>query len=320
MVPALSIVSGGTTRTIFSNRPMVIDQPGSLVFKYQSGVAQIWIDGLKVAEALDAPTSIAASTAGVQIGGDNSTSGTVAIPGGTFVNYTLDGRLSDIAVWNTALTDAQILDELFLKSVREITAVARFTNVPALTEVRLFDGATEIGGLEITQATQNVEIDYSVGFELTAQLGIVNVYDFKPITQQVVLPRLGRTFPVDLLLKLDRNYLEHGWQQEFAPENTTAPTISGSPNVGQLLTCSPGDWFGTTPINYGYQWRRDGVAIAGAISSTYTPDYLFCHRIEQRRYCWRTFQWYWFVRIGIGRLLPAHHRGDDSASGGSVEL
>jgi hypothetical protein len=60
------------------------------------------------------------------------------------------------------------------------------------------------------------------------------------------------------------------------PSNTAAPTISGSAREGQTLTANRGTWAGTSPITYGYQWRRcerTGAGctdIAGATSATYT--------------------------------------------------
>lgn len=56
----------------------------------------------------------------------------------------------------------------------------------------------------------------------------------------------------------------------FPPENVVAPSISGTAQVGQQLTCSPGTWTGTAPITFSYQWRRNGTAISGATASTYT--------------------------------------------------
>lgn len=53
-----------------------------------------------------------------------------------------------------------------------------------------------------------------------------------------------------------------------APVNTGAPTIQGTPQVGQALTCTRGDW-AWFPTTYVYSWRRDGSAIAGG--ETYTP-------------------------------------------------
>lgn len=48
---------------------------------------------------------------------------------------------------------------------------------------------------------------------------------------------------------------------------TTAPTISGSPVVGSVLTVQPGS---TSPAGASvrYQWRRDGRALSGATGST----------------------------------------------------
>ena len=54
------------------------------------------------------------------------------------------------------------------------------------------------------------------------------------------------------------------------PVNTVVPAISGTPRVGQLLSCTTGTWTGTAPIAYAYQWRRGGATIGGATSATYT--------------------------------------------------
>ncbi|MBD3942551.1 hypothetical protein IF188_12670 [Microbacterium sp. NEAU-LLC] len=45
------------------------------------------------------------------------------------------------------------------------------------------------------------------------------------------------------------------------------PTVSGTPTVGTTLTARPGTWTSGTTI--AYQWLRNGVAISGAINSTY---------------------------------------------------
>jgi hypothetical protein len=56
------------------------------------------------------------------------------------------------------------------------------------------------------------------------------------------------------------------------PVNSALPTISGSPAVGNTLTTSNGSWDDTDDdsLSYGYQWRADGVDIAGAASASYT--------------------------------------------------
>ncbi len=50
---------------------------------------------------------------------------------------------------------------------------------------------------------------------------------------------------------------------------TPAPTVAGAPRAGEVLTASAGVW-GPAPVALGYQWRRSGVAIAGATAATYT--------------------------------------------------
>ncbi len=59
------------------------------------------------------------------------------------------------------------------------------------------------------------------------------------------------------------------------PASTSAPTVSGTVQAGQVLTSSVGTWTGS-PTSFAYQWRRcDGTgnacgAIPGAINSSYT--------------------------------------------------
>ena len=53
------------------------------------------------------------------------------------------------------------------------------------------------------------------------------------------------------------------------PVNTVAPVVSGTPEVGETLSCTEGTWTGEGTITYAYQWRRNGVNISGATSSTY---------------------------------------------------
>jgi hypothetical protein len=51
------------------------------------------------------------------------------------------------------------------------------------------------------------------------------------------------------------------------------PSVIGAPEVGELLECVPGRWFGG-PGNFGYQWLRDLVPIVGATGQGYmlAPD------------------------------------------------
>ncbi len=56
--------------------------------------------------------------------------------------------------------------------------------------------------------------------------------------------------------------------KEPAPVNTSAPTVTGTPTVGAMLTCSTGVWT-NNPSGYTYAWLRSGSPIAGQTGSTY---------------------------------------------------
>lgn len=53
------------------------------------------------------------------------------------------------------------------------------------------------------------------------------------------------------------------------PLISAAPAITGTANVGQVITLSNGTWIGG-PLSYAYAWYRNGVALAGQTANTYT--------------------------------------------------
>ncbi len=64
--------------------------------------------------------------------------------------------------------------------------------------------------------------------------------------------------------------------QQYAPTNTTRPSIAGTAQEGNTLTANPGVWAGDQPIVYTYQWQRcnaggnNCVSIPNADDQTYT--------------------------------------------------
>ncbi|HET8602384.1 MAG TPA: CHAP domain-containing protein [Marmoricola sp.] len=55
-----------------------------------------------------------------------------------------------------------------------------------------------------------------------------------------------------------------------AISSTTPPSISGTPQVDQTLTASPGTW-SVSGASYTYQWTAGGTDIPGATASTFVP-------------------------------------------------
>lgn len=65
-------------------------------------------------------------------------------------------------------------------------------------------------------------------------------------------------------------------EEGVAPANTVAPTITGTPTVGETLTATDGTWTGTPTPTFTRVWQRsaDGASgwsdISGATGDTYT--------------------------------------------------
>lgn len=54
-----------------------------------------------------------------------------------------------------------------------------------------------------------------------------------------------------------------------APVNNLLPAVIGTAKVGTVLNAFAGEWVSADSL--AYQWRADGVVIAGATARTYTP-------------------------------------------------
>lgn len=64
---------------------------------------------------------------------------------------------------------------------------------------------------------------------------------------------------------------QNGLAAGTPPSNTKAPAISGTAQQGQTLTADHGDWSGSQPITYSYQWLRcnaGGNSCAGISGAT----------------------------------------------------
>lgn len=74
---------------------------------------------------------------------------------------------------------------------------------------------------------------------------------------------------------LSASSIQSHFQAALVPANTTAPTISGTPVVGEMLTVQPGTWTDAATATRAYQWQRcdengeDCGDIDGATATTY---------------------------------------------------
>lgn len=82
-------------------------------------------------------------------------------------------------------------------------------------------------------------------------------------------------------------------------DNLTAPTVLGTPQVGQRLTASPGSWSPGTDLVLGYQWMVGDVPVTGATSATFAPPASAIGRT---------------VRVEVSAALPGHTTGSATSS------
>ena len=72
-----------------------------------------------------------------------------------------------------------------------------------------------------------------------------------------------------LSLDLHLNRTHIGTASGGIIQNVGAPVITGTPEIGQVLSASAGSWSGSGAVSFGYQWRRDGQDIIGASGPSY---------------------------------------------------
>jgi hypothetical protein len=99
---------------------------------------------------------------------------------------------------------------------------------------------------------------YKIGFEDPGYL--VQYYNDQPL--------FTSANPVSVVQKSTTTGIDAALMPK-APINTAAPVASGTPAVGQTLSCSNGSWTGIPTPTFTRAWLRDGVPIAGATASTY---------------------------------------------------
>ncbi len=104
--------------------------------------------------------------------------------------------------------------------------------------------------------------EYEIGFD-AGKGYVIQYYDDEfsfPEAQTVAVTPGSTTAAIDAAM---------GSSALTPPVNTKAPVISGTPAVGETLTCATGLWTGSPRPRYTVQWLRSGAPIAGATYSSY---------------------------------------------------
>lgn len=126
-------------------------------------------------------------------------------------------------------------------------------------------GAGEAGGVALTNSNGHYTI-------LGLATGSYKVEFFAPgyLTQYYSnQPSLASANPVGVVKENTVSGIDAAMVPAIAPVNTLAPAASGTPAVGQTLSCTTGSWKGSPVPTFTFSWLRDGVAIPGATGSTY---------------------------------------------------
>lgn len=180
----------------------------------------------------------------------------------------------------------------------EITAVGSVGETGLSTNIVTYDtwgtaviqkakGMTDAGSPEVEVA----RIPGDPGQEilvLGGEVGNVNNYAFKELRNDGTIRYnrgvvAGPRFPGGRNEDFDLQIFTLGFNQEpvikdpsgggiagNAPTMTVAPAITGTAEVGEVLTLSDGTFTGDPTIVYTKQWYAGGVAISGATGNTFT--------------------------------------------------
>jgi hypothetical protein len=85
------------------------------------------------------------------------------------------------------------------------------------------------------------------------------------------LDEANNTMVVNTSLEIDGNIVKvSAIAGGAAPNNTVAPSITGTAEVGQTLTRVAGTWTGTPTPSVAVQWLADGESLSGQAGNTLT--------------------------------------------------
>jgi hypothetical protein len=89
------------------------------------------------------------------------------------------------------------------------------------------------------------------------------------------------------------------------PRKIVAPRVTGNATVGGILTCEEGSYSGVPAPTLSVEWLREGEAVAGATSATYTVQTADAgHQLQCKVTATNVMGWLWVKTAGIPIPVP----------------
>lgn len=121
-----------------------------------------------------------------------------------------------------------------------------------------------VGAMPATSAVLRILANGTLDFETPRDAGGINIYNFTVTARDRGTPGLTASQPFALTVT---NVADGS---PYAPGSVSPPVASGSTVAGGAVSTTNGVWSASPAPSFAYQWKRDGVNIAGATASTYT--------------------------------------------------
>jgi subtilisin family serine protease len=172
--------------------------------------------------------------------------------------YELDSGGTPIAGWQSATSSADERVDIANPDATDYLVYVDVysANPPTAFDLRTYSVAavgTQVGlSPKVLRGHQGVPLSYTASWKgLAAHSSYLGIIEY------------GDTGAQTLLSVTTGDVVLPG-----TPINTSPPTISGTPEVGNKLTADPGRW-DVNGLHFAYQWQADGVDIPGAQSKRY---------------------------------------------------
>ncbi len=176
--------------------------------------------------------------------------------------YRLSGDGGDpVAGWQSATGSADELIDLanppggFYQVINSVYSGATAFNVNTYSVLAGAGEGSFAAAPPVVAGQQGIATTYSLSWSgLTPETGYLGLVGYGDSSVLTVVSVAGGAAP-----------------EPEAPVNTVAPSIEGTPVVGQKLTANPGGW-SVAGLTFSYQWQSDGHDIKKATKVDYRPS------------------------------------------------